>query len=208
MRPRIRVKICGITNLADAQQAVELGADALGFIFYPGSPRYVSPSRARAIVDVLPPFITPVAVVVNASVANVSELMAVSGCQVAQLSGDEPPEYLERLAWPAIKSLAIASLQDLAALVRYRAARAILLDTKMHGVYGGTGMTFDWSVARAALDYGRPIILAGGLTPENVGEAIRIATPSAIDVGSGLETEPGKKDPERMRALFAALDTL
>jgi phosphoribosylanthranilate isomerase len=208
MSARVRVKICGITNHQDAALAVELGADALGFIFYPGSPRYIAPGDARNIVDALPPFITPIAVVVNASVATVSKIMAVSGCRIAQVSGNEPPEYLQRLAWPAVKSIAISTMQDLAVITKYQAARAILLDTKVHGLHGGTGMTFDWRVARKALDYELPIILAGGLTPENIQDAVRIAGPYAIDVGSGVESEPGKKDQDRLRALFAALNAI
>lgn len=202
MLPRTRIKICGITNLTDAFRAVELGADALGFIFFQESPRYVSPLAVREIIDNLPPFVTPVAVVVNESVATVSEIMAISGCQIAQLHGNEPPEFFERLAWPAIKGISIASAHDLNTIVRYQRARAILLDTKVAGQYGGTGVTFDWAVARAAHSFGRPIILAGGLSPENVAQAMHIAEPVAIDVSSSIEYEPGKKDHERMRQLF------
>ncbi|HEX2949572.1 MAG TPA: phosphoribosylanthranilate isomerase [Armatimonadota bacterium] len=202
MLPRTRVKICGITNLDDALLAVELGADALGFIFFHESPRYISPIAVREIIDRLPPFVTPVAVVVNQSVAQVSEIMAMSGCQIAQLHGDEPPEFIERLAWPAIKGISIATVHDLALLSRYNQARAILLDSKVAGQYGGTGTTFDWQVARQAHTFGRPIILAGGLSPENVEEAMHIAEPDAIDVSSSIESSPGKKDPERMRRLF------
>ncbi len=205
--PRTRVKICGITNLDDALLAVELGADALGFIFFRGSPRYVTPPTARRIIDRLPPFITPVAVVVNESLATVSEIMAASGCQIAQLHGDEPPEYLERLAWPAIKGVSITTAQDLGVLQRFGHARAILLDTKVAGQYGGTGTVFDWRIADQAREYGRPIILAGGLSPENIAEALRIAKPVAIDVSSRIESAPGRKDSARMRALFAAIKT-
>lgn len=185
--------------------AVECGADALGFIFYGGSPRYIPPAEARSIIDRLPPFVTPVAVVVNASIADVSEIMATSGCQIAQLHGDEPPTYLERLAWPAMKGMAIGSLDDLARLAAYRAARAILLDAKVAGQYGGTGTTVDWSIARLARNCGRPIILAGGLSPENVTEALTVAHPDAIDVSSRIEAAPGRKDEARTQALFAAV---
>lgn len=205
MLSRTRVKICGITNLTDALLAVEHGADALGFIFFRHSPRYIAPETVRDIVDKLPPFVTPVAVVVNESIARVSEIMAVSGCQVAQLHGEEPPEYLERLAWPAIKGVSIATVHDLAVLVRYQQARAFLLDTKVVGQYGGTGTTFDWQLAHHAQEYGRPIILAGGLSPENVAEAMRIAQPVAIDISSSIESAPGKKDPMRMRLFFEAV---
>jgi phosphoribosylanthranilate isomerase len=200
------MKICGITNLDDAMLAVELGANALGFIFFRDSPRYISPGAVREIIDRLPPFITPVAVVVNESIAKVSEIMATSGCQIAQLHGDEPPQYLERLAWPAIKGISIATMQDLAVVERYHTARAILLDSKVAAQYGGTGTTFDWQIAREAHKFGRPIILAGGISPENIAEALAVARPNAIDLSSSIEISPGKKDPERMRRLFAAIN--
>ncbi|MHB9130595.1 MAG: phosphoribosylanthranilate isomerase [Armatimonadota bacterium] len=197
--------MCGITNLDDALLAVELGADALGFIFFRQSPRYIAPDAVRPIIDRLPPFVTPVAVVVNESIAAVNRIMAMSGCQVAQLHGDEPPEYLAQLAWPVIKGISIATIQDLDSLSRYQQARAILLDTKVVGQYGGTGATFDWEIARRAQQFGRPIILAGGLSPENITEALQVAEPDAIDVSSSIEREPGKKNPERMRRLFTAV---
>lgn len=203
---RLRMKICGITNLEDALLACELGADALGFIFFSQSPRAITPRAARTIIDELPPYVTPVAVVVNESVAAVSEIMAVSRCRVAQLHGEEPPDYLERLAWPAVKGFSVATTQDLDVMGRYTLARGFLLDTKVAGQYGGTGMSFDWRLAREAKKFGRQVILAGGLSPENVAEALLIAQPDAIDVGSRVEREPGRKDPERLRALFAAVN--
>jgi phosphoribosylanthranilate isomerase len=206
MTARVRVKICGITNREDALLAVELGADALGFIFYPRSPRYLDPAAARAIIDVLPPFVTPVAVLVNESAATIADIMRRSGCRVAQLHGDEPPALLETLAWPVIKGLPVAAPADLVALDRYPAARALLLDTKVAGQYGGTGATFDWTLARDAKACGRPIILAGGLTPDNIADAIRVAHPHAVDLSSGVELSPGKKDPEKLRRLFAAIN--
>lgn len=205
MLPRTRVKICGITNYDDAMLAVEFGADALGFIFFRESPRYISPETVRDIIECLPPFVTPVAVVVNHSIAQVSEIMATSGCQIAQLHGHESSEYLQQLAWPAIKGVSIATVHDLALLSEYRQARAILLDTKVAGQYGGTGTTFDWEVACKAHSFGRPIILAGGLSPENIAEAMRVAQPDAIDVSSSIESAPGKKDAQRMRKLFEVI---
>jgi phosphoribosylanthranilate isomerase len=204
----VRVKICGITNYDDAMLAVELGADALGFIFFPRSLRYIEPDAARAIIAALPPFVTPVAVVVNEPIATVSEIMSRSGCHLAQLHGNEPPGFLERLAWPAIKGISIASALDLVPLAAYTHARAILLDTKVAGQYGGTGTSFDWILARDAKSCGRPIIMAGGLNPENIVEAIRIAQPHAVDIGSGVEQVPGKKDPDRLRRLFAAITAM
>lgn len=202
---RIRVKICGITNLDDALLAASLGADALGFIFVPHSPRYLTPETARAIISHLPPFVTPVAVLVDESLAQANEIMTVSGCRVAQLHGGESPEYLARFTWSAYKGIAIATSSDLQAIAPYSNAQAVLLDTKVNGQLGGTGLSFDWQLARAARQFGCPIILAGGLSPENVVEALTIAQPDAIDVGSRVECEPGRKDPERLKRLFTVL---
>ena len=205
MATRVRVKICGMTRLDDALLAAELGADALGFIFYPRSPRYLDPAAARAIIDRLPPFVTPVAVCVNEPLAVVNDIMTRSGCRLAQLHGDEPPAYLEALPWPAMKGLAVATAADLAPIAGYGHARAILLDTKVAGAYGGSGAAFDWQLARAARAYGRPIVLAGGLSPDNIAEAMRIAQPDAVDVNSGVELAPGQKDADRLQYLFAAM---
>lgn len=201
----MRVKICGITNLEDAELAVALGADALGFIVFPRSPRCVSPAAARAIIDRLPATVLPVAVVVNETVDAARAIMAESGCRVAQLHGQEPPAFLDALGYPAIKALSVATQADLAPIPSYAHAAAILLDTKVAGQHGGTGVAFDWTLARTAQEFGQPIILAGGLNPENVAEAIRVAQPCAVDVSSGVEREPGRKDPEKLRALFAAI---
>lgn len=202
MLPRTRVKICGITNIADAKLAVDLGADALGFIFFRQSPRYITPIAVKEIITNLPPFVTPVAVVVNESMAEVSSIMEISGCQIVQLHGAESPTFLERLAWPAIKSISVETVNDLVNLSLYHRACAILLDTKVTGLYGGTGATFDWEIVREARNFKRPVILAGGLSPENIVEALRVAQPDAIDISSGIEYEPGKKDAQRMSQLF------
>lgn len=204
---RVRVKICGITIREDALLAAELGADALGFIFAPSSPRYLSPEAARAIVDTLPPFVTPVAVMVNEPLARVEEILTLSGCRVAQLHGDTPTDLLAALAWPVVQAVSVAVAEDLAPLSRYPHARAFLLDTKVAGQHGGTGQTFDWTLARQARGAGKPIILAGGLNPDNIADAIAVAQPDAVDLSSGVEREPGKKDHARLRALFVALTT-
>lgn len=205
MRARTRIKICGITNPADAQLAAELGADALGFIFFRRSPRYLDPVAARVIIDALPPFVTPVAVIVNALPAEIDEIMMHSGCRVAQLHGHESPDAVATCHWPVIKALSVATADDLTPIADYPAARAILLDTKVTGEYGGTGVTFDWEIARAAHAYQRPLILAGGLTPDNVADALRIVAPAAIDISSGVEIAPGRKDHDRLQQLFAAV---
>ena len=178
---RIRTKICGITRREDARLAAALGADALGFVFAAGSPRCVTPEAARAIIDALPPFVTPVAVLVDEPLARIREIMAASGCRVAQLHGSEPPALLDALEWPAVKALSVATAEDLAPLSSYPNARAFLLDTKVAGRHGGTGQTFDWTLARRAAGGGTPIILAGGLNPENIVAAIRTAAPYGID---------------------------
>ena len=203
--PRTRIKICGITRVEDALCAAELGADALGFIFYPRSPRYIAPTAARAIINALPPFVTPVAVMVNSTPGEIVEAMAASGCQALQLHGATADVLLAQYAFPVIRACSVAVPEDLEPLAHYPSARAFLLDTKREGQYGGTGAIFDWQLAGQARSFGRPIILAGGLTPENVGAAIRTAAPYAVDVNSGIEIAPGIKDPQRLSALFAAV---
>ena len=149
---------------------------------------------------------TPVAVVRNEAVETVRESMAISGCRLAQLHGDEPPEFLQALGLPAIKAIAVATADDVAAIAHYRSTvRAVLLDTKVDGQSGGSGYPFDWQLARHAQQYGLPLVLAGGLQPGNIVAAIRTVSPYAVDISSGIEREPGKKDPARMRQLFAAI---
>lgn len=198
----VRIKICGITNLEDALLAAELGADALGFIFYPPSPRSVAPDAARAIIAQLPPFVSTVGVFVDENAATVKELAAAVGLDWLQLHGHESPEYCRTLGRRVIKGFRIRDERSLAGLAAYRgAAQALLLDTYKKGVVGGTGETFNWDLAREANKYG-PIILAGGLTSENVVQAIAAAQPQAVDVASGVEAGPGKKDPGRLKAFF------
>lgn len=201
----IRIKICGITNLEDALLAAELGADALGFIFYPPSPRSIEPDAARAIIAQLPPLVTTVGVFVDEDAALVRELAAQVGLDWLQLHGKETPEYCRAMGRRVIKSFRIQNENSLAGLAAYRgAAQAFLLDTYKKGLVGGTGETFDWDLARRARPYG-PIILAGGLTPENVAQAITAAQPQGVDAASGVEAAPGKKDAEKLRAFFKAV---
>ena len=201
----VRIKICGITNLEDALLAAELGADALGFIFYPPSPRSVEPETAQGIIAQLPPFVSTVGVFVDEAAATVRELAATVGLDWLQLHGQETPEYCRALSRRVIKSFRIQDENSLTGLADYRgAAQAFLLDTYKKGLIGGTGETFNWDLARKAKKYG-PIILAGGLTADNVAQAITMAHPWAVDVASGVESRPGKKDPEKLRAFFAAV---
>jgi phosphoribosylanthranilate isomerase len=201
----IRIKICGITNLKDALLAAALGADALGFIFYPPSPRALAPEAARDIIAQLPPFVTTVGVFVDEEAVTVRELAARVGLDWLQLHGQESPDYCRSLGRRVIKGFRIRDEKSLADLAVYRdAVQALLLDTYKTGQTGGTGESFDWQLAREARQFG-PIILAGGLTPVNVAQAIKTAQPQAVDVASGVEAAPGEKDAEKLRAFFEAV---
>ncbi|HTI69738.1 MAG TPA: phosphoribosylanthranilate isomerase [Candidatus Limnocylindria bacterium] len=194
---RTRVKICGITDFPDALLAVAAGADALGFVFYPESPRFLRPAAAAAICRALPPFVARVGLFVNASAEEVRSTVAESGIDTVQFHGDESPEFcrqwLDRLR--VLKAFRVRDRHSLIPLATYvDAADAFLLDAYVHGVPGGTGTTFNWDLARDAASLGRPIILAGGLTPANVGAAVAAVGPFAVDVSSGVERAPGKKD--------------
>lgn len=198
-----RVKICGITNSEDANLALDLGADALGFIFYPDSPRYISPPAVREIVDTLPPFVSTVAVMVNPTAVQINECLAISGCNVLQIHGDLPADW--QPCCPLIRVCSVADVDDLAEMSNYRRAAAILLDTRVAGLYGGSGKVFDWELAVAAKKYHPSLILAGGLTPANISAAISTVAPYAVDISSGVELEPGKKDAKLLRELFAQI---
>ncbi len=194
----IRVKICGITSRADAWEAVEAGADALGFIFVKDTPRYIEPEAAAAIVAELPPFIATVGVFIDRTVEEVEKTAELCGLSVAQLCGRESPEECARLHLPFVKAIRIQGEEDLAGLVQYKGARAFLLDTYVPGLPGGTGRTFPWEIAAKAAR-GARIILSGGLTPDNVAEAVVQVRPYAVDVCSGVEAFPGRKDPGKVR---------
>jgi phosphoribosylanthranilate isomerase len=204
-----RVKICGITNWNDARLSVDLGASALGFNFYPPSPRAISPADAWNIIRRLPPFVEAVGVFVDWPVLVVDALARALRLNTVQLHGGESPEEIASLARThrVIKAIQVRPGFRSSGLSRYRHADGILLDGFVRRLHGGTGRTVDWNLACAARRYGR-IILAGGLTPENIAEAIRIARPYAVDVASGVEARPGRKDHARLRALFAAVDAL
>jgi phosphoribosylanthranilate isomerase len=203
-----RVKICGITTWDDARLSVDLGASALGFNFYPPSPRAISPADAWSIIRRLPPFVEAVGVFVNWPPVVVDALARSLRLGSVQLHGAETPGEVDELIRKrrVIKAVPVKRGFRIASLARYRSADAILLDGFTRGLHGGTGRTLDWKLARAAGRYGR-IVLAGGLTSENIAEAIRIARPYAVDVASGVEARPGRKDPARLRALFAALES-
>ncbi len=188
---------------------MDLGASALGFNFYPPSPRSITPADAWSIIRRMPPFVEAVGVFVNWPPLLVDALARALRLGSVQLHGTESPREVDELdrKHRVIKAVQVKRGFRVASLTRYRAADAILLDGFARGLHGGTGRTLDWELARGARRYGR-IILAGGLTPENVAEAIRVAEPFAVDVATGVEGRPGRKDPARLRALFAALDSM
>jgi len=200
------VKICGITNWRDAKRAVDAGADLLGFNFYERSPRYIAPAKAQRIVRRLPKRVSAVGVFVNESEEKMLGVARAVGLSALQLHGDESPLTVARLrrSLPVIKAVRAGKAFRPAQLSCYKRASAILLDGFDRRLRGGTGKTFDWRVARRAKRYGR-IFLAGGLTPENVADAIRTAEPHAVDVCSGVEAKPGKKDPKRLRQFMQAV---
>lgn len=198
-----RVKICGVTRLEDALEAVRLGADALGFNFWPRSRRYLPPAAARAIVRALPPLVTAVGVLVDPSREEALAAAEASGVQVLQLHGDEPAALCAALPLPVLKGIRVRDEGSLALLDRYAGAVAgFLLDADSAG-YGGSGQAFDWALAARAAA-ARPIVLAGGLTPANVAAAVRAVGPWAVDVASGVESAPGVKDHDLMSRFIRA----
>lgn len=199
----VRVKICGITSVDDARAAVEAGADAIGLMFHEASPRNLSFTEATAISAALPPFVTRVGVFVNAEETFVREAIAFCHLDAVQFHGDESSEYCARFDTNVIKAFRIRDAASLANLTSYE-TRAWLLDSFVAGKAGGTGATFNWELAVQAKTHTTPIILAGGLTPENVAEAVAKVRPYAVDVSSGVESAPGKKDAQRIRAFIAA----
>ncbi|HEX7973816.1 MAG TPA: phosphoribosylanthranilate isomerase [Anaerolineales bacterium] len=203
----MHIKICGITTLDDALAAMEAGADLLGFNFYPPSPRCVEPQSCASIVARLPKGVRTVGVFVNARPEHIRLILDECGLDLAQLCGDEPPEHLAALGEQAFKVLHPTGPQDLAAaLERYpvrAGSPAWLVDAYRPGEFGGTGQTADWSLA-SALASRAPILLAGGLTPANVAAAVEQVRPWGVDVASGVEDSPGRKDPARMAAFVAA----
>ncbi len=194
----VKIKVCGITRPEDAFCAAEAGVDALGFVFYTQSPRFIRPEQAHKIIAKLPPFITPVGVFVNEEVDVIERIIKETGIQAVQLHGDESPALCTQVPSKVIKAFRIQGHSIPEALISQYKVDAILLDAYCPHRPGGTGMTFHWQSAAEIKRYG-PVILAGGLTPENVAAAISCVAPYAVDVSSGVETAPGKKDPRRIR---------
>lgn len=204
--PIVRSKICGITRAADALVAAEAGADAIGLVFYSKSPRAVSIAQAREIIAALPPFVTTVGLFVNASRCEINETLDAVALDVLQFHGDEVPDDCEGFHRPWYKALRVRAGNDIRAeAARYAGASAVLLDTFVDGVPGGTGEMFDWSLVPA--DLPKPLILAGGLTPQNVQQAIERVRPFAVDVSGGVELSKGVKDAARVREFIGQVRT-
>jgi len=201
-----RVKICGITNLGDAQAAVAAGADALGLNFYEGSPRHISLKAATEISQQLLPFVMRAGVFVNADENLVTRAIAACHLSLLQFHGDEPPEFCTRFGLMSVKAFRIRDAGSLKEIPSYQ-TDAYLLDAFSPAARGGTGEEFNWDLAVAAQKFGKPIFLAGGLTPETVAEAVRRVRPFGVDVSSGVESLPGKKDHAKMQAFIAAVRT-
>jgi phosphoribosylanthranilate isomerase len=204
---KVKVKICGITNWPDARRAIAAGADFLGFNFYADSPRYVTPAKARRIVRRLPIGVTSVGVFVNETEQKMLEIAQIVGLDRVQLHGEESPSTVKRMGRevPVIKALRVRKTLRASQLARFKHASALLLDGFDPSQWGGTGRTFDWRLAKRARR-GAKLFLAGGITPENVGQAIRTARPYAVDVCSGVEAKPGKKDPKRLKSFMREVE--
>lgn len=201
---RTLIKICGITNVADARAASDAGADALGLVFYEPSRRCVSAEQAAEIAAAVPPFVSIVALFVNATAAAIHSVLRSVSVNCIQFHGDEPAEFCMQFQRPFLKALRMRPGMDVAAAAaQYGAARGLLLDSWQPGVPGGTGTTFDWSSIPAQLP--RPLVLAGGLDAHNVASAIAAVKPSAVDVSGGVERAPGIKDVAKMQRFIAAV---
>jgi phosphoribosylanthranilate isomerase len=197
-----QVKICGVTRPEDAAAAATLGAAYVGLNFWSGSRRHVTLAQARAVVAALPAGVKKVGVFVNAPAAEVAATADEVGLDLVQLHGDEDEAFCRGFAGRAIRAVRVGAEADLRVLAE-SSATLFLLDAPSPG-YGGSGRTFDWALARAARAYGKPFLLAGGLTPENVGEAVRAVAPFGVDVAGGVEAAPGVKDHDKMRRFIAA----
>jgi phosphoribosylanthranilate isomerase len=200
----VKVKICGLTNVADAVAAEEAGADAIGLMFYAGSARHISLEMGQAIAATLPPYVIRVGVFVDPNPTEVFAAIHHCGLNVLQFHGAETPDFCAQFGVMTLKAFRLADAESLRPLEGFR-ADAFLLDSYVPGVAGGTGRTFNWDLAVQAKQFGKPIFLAGGLTPQNVAEAVRKVQPFAVDVSSGVEQSPGQKDVKKMRDFIAAV---
>jgi phosphoribosylanthranilate isomerase len=201
---KTQVKICGVTCVADALAAAGAGADMIGLMFYDGSPRHVTLAQAAEIARALPPFVLKVGVFVNPDEAQVMEAIAACGLNLLQFHGDEPSDFCTQFGVMSLKALRVRDSESLQTMANFH-TDAFLLDAYSKGGLGGTGEKFNWDLAVAAQKFGKPIFLAGGLTPENVADAVKQVCPFAVDVSSGVEAAPGKKDAAKVRAFIQAV---
>lgn len=211
MQSRTRVKICGITSAADADEAVQAGADALGFVFYDKSPRAITIDQAWAVFQTLPAFVTTTALFVNPDVALVERVIEDLKIDLLQFHGDESPAFCEQFSRPYIKAVRMQPVTDLEKLAsQYGSSQGLLLDTYVKGIPGGTGAAFNWGwvLPEKRQNVTLPVILAGGLNDENVGQAIRAVRPWAVDVSGGVESAPGQKSPEKIQAFIQAVNNV
>lgn len=192
-----KVKICGITNTEDALWAAECGSDAIGFIFYNKSPRYIEPDKAKTIIAALPPFIITVGVFVNEDYNDIRDIADLTGIAAIQLHGEESPSYCNLVEGKLIKAIRVKNEKSIETMKKYD-VNAFLLDSFNKDSYGGSGLTFDWNLAKKATEYGK-VILSGGLNPDNVTEAIKKVGPYGVDVSSSVEKSPGIKDKKKVK---------
>ena len=198
------VKICGVTRAEDALAAAHHGAHAIGLVFYAPSPRYIEPDAAASIVRALPPFVTPVGLFVDADEAQVRDITRRAGIQLIQFHGSETPEFCARFGLPWMRAVRVRPGVDLLQYARdFHGARALLLDAYQEGLHGGTGATFDWALIPPSLPV--PIVLSGGLNPDNVSAAVRAVKPWAVDVSSGVEASKGIKDANKIAAFISGV---
>ena len=199
----VKVKICGVTSVADGLAAAAAGADMIGLMFYEGSPRHIIVSTAREISRALPPFVQRVGVFVNPEAELVIRAIGECNLSLLQFHGDETSGFCTQFGLMSLKAVRIRDVESLNQLAEFQ-TDAFLLDAHSKSGLGGTGETFNWDLAAEAQKFGKPIFLAGGLTPENVGDAVKKVRPFAVDVSSGVESAPGKKDVAKVRAFIAA----
>ncbi len=205
----MKIKICGITNRNDAIDAVNLGADAVGFIFYENSPRYISPDIVEEISLFLPPFVLLVGVFVNHDKAFIDAVVHRCKLDLIQLHGDESPEFCRNMRRRVIKAFKIQDIDDVDAIAPYQSSvSAVLLDTKVKGIEGGTGKVFDWGLALKAKEFDIPLILAGGINAGNLNKAAKLVNPYAVDLSSSVESCPGIKDYNKMKDIIDVAKTL
>ena len=194
----VRIKICGITRFEDARIAANLGVDALGFIFFKNSPRYISPEDAALITSQLPPFVSRVGVFVNETIETILDTARIAGLNAIQLHGSESPEFCHQIYLPVLKAFSVKPDFDMSILSNYKTS-GILLDTWNGAMHGGSGKTFDWTIAKNICSHFENVVIAGGLGPSNIEEALNTVHPYGIDINSGVEIMPGVKNPHKMR---------